>query len=331
VATFGRQVRIGLSGRSQVSFEAVESRLLMSSGPSGGSQVAPAAASAVVMSARPAEDARPSTSFAVASASSSSPASSSSSAATKSGDKSPIFDFSDAFYLQNGIDPTKIAGRPNGDGTSSVVDTATDPTRRNVRVTAVVGGHDDGGNPILFSVLGTVKADAFTNDAAGRAARQIADKYVAYIFPKAGSNPLSPAAKRQDELIPLNNGYFSNDPTQIWREVFVNYVPGAASTPAGRKVAQDLMARNGPDGDGTPMVRTMNDLDKAREAGLVTVTRRADDGSQGAPWFFCAVYKDPRGGAITADATLAVVRNPDGTVAATSRDIDELFAMIKTK
>ena len=306
--------------------EAVESRLLMSSGPSAGSS-APAVttAPAVAMSARSADDAPAASKFAVASSSSSS------SASTKSGDKSPIFDFSDAFYLQNGIDPTRVAGRPTGNGVGSVVDTATDPTRRNVRVTAVVGGHDDGGNPILFSILGTVQATGFTNDAAGRTARQIADKYVAYIFPKAGSNPLSPAVKRQDELIPLNNGYFSNDPTQVWREVFVNYVPAAFNTADGRKVAQDLMARNGPDADGTPMIRTTGDLEKAQKAGLVTVTRRADDGSQGAPWFFCAVYKDPRGGAITADATLTTVRNPDGTVAATSKDIDALFDMIKTK
>ena len=248
---------------------------------------------------------------------------------TRSGDRSPLFDFSDAFYQQNGIDPTKIAGRPTGVG-NSVVDTATDPTRRNVRLTSLAGGHDDNGKPILFGILGTVQANAFTNDAAGQRARQIADQYVAYIFPRAGSNPLSPASKRQDELIPLNNGYFSNDPTNIWREAFVNYVPAALGTPAGKQVAQDLMSRNGPDADGTPMIRTLGDLQKAQQAGIVTVTRRADDGSQGAPWFFCAVYKDPRG-AIPPDTTLTVVHNLDGSTAATSKDIEELFNSLKTK
>src|SRR3954454_3428569 len=52
----------------------------------------------------------------------------------RSGDKAPLFDFKDSFYLQNGIDPTKIAGRRNGTG-GSVVDHINDPTRRDVRVT----------------------------------------------------------------------------------------------------------------------------------------------------------------------------------------------------
>lgn len=315
---FARPASAAARQSRPVLFETVESRLLMSSGPSTPSPVVTATAPAMTASLGGTDGGTRSS------------GSTASAPIVHSGDKAPLFDFSDAFYRQNGIDPTKIAGRPGGAAAGSVVDTTTDPTRRNVRLTGIVGGHDDNGKPILFGILGTVQANAFTNDAAGRAARQIADKYVAYIFPKAGSNPLSPAQKRQDELIPLNDGYFSNDPTNIWREAFVNYVPAALSTAAGRKAAQDLLARNGPDADGTPMIRTLGDLQKARQAGIVTVTRRADDGSQGAPWFFCAVYKDPRG-AVPADTTLTVVRNADGTTAATSRDIEDLFNSVKAK
>jgi hypothetical protein len=245
----------------------------------------------------------------------------------RSGDKAPLFDFKDSYYLQNGIDPTKIAGRPNGTG-GSVVDHINDPTRRDIRMTALNGMHDDGGNPNFFAVLGTIKADAFTNNAAGRTARQIADRYIAYIFPKANSNHLSPAVKRQDELIPLNNGYFSGDPTQVWREAFVNYVPGSMNAGRGKDVADDLIRRNGVDGDGTPYIRTLSDLQKAKDAGIVTIDRRADDGSQGAPWFFCAVFKDPRGG-VTADSTLTVVRNADGSVQQSSQDIKNLFDQLQ--
>src|SRR5262245_19794685 len=59
----------------------------------------------------------------------------------------PPFDFTDAFYLQNGIDPTKILNRVDGTcpatdvPSCSVVDNSnTDPNRRNVRVLSTTGG-----------------------------------------------------------------------------------------------------------------------------------------------------------------------------------------------
>ena len=246
------------------------------------------------------------------------------SATGHSGDKSPLYDFTDSFYAKNGIDATKIAGRPTGSG-SSVVATAPDADHRGIRITGLNGMHDDGGKANFFGILGTINVNAFTNNAAGVVARQIADKYIAYIFPKAGSNPLSPASKREDELIPLNNGYFSNDPLNIWREAFVNYVPGSMNSGAGKKLATDLIKRNGVDADGTPYLRTLNDIQDAMNAGIVTITKRADDGSQGSPWFFCAVFKDYTQGAITADSTLTFVHNLDGTVPAGEMDIKSLF------
>ncbi|MDB5318475.1 MAG: hypothetical protein JWN40_106, partial [Phycisphaerales bacterium] len=216
-------------------------------------------------------------------------------------------------------------GRPNGTGTSVTTTAAPDADHRAIRITGLNGMHDDGGKANFFGVLGTLQANAFTSDAAGQKARQIADKYVAYIFPKAGSNPLSPASKREDELIPLNNGYFSNDPTNIWREAFVNYVPGSMDAGAGKALAANLIQRNGVDADGTPFLRTIDDVKNAAAAGIVTITLRADDGSQGAPWFICAVFKDFTHGAITPDTTVTFVHNADGTIPAGERDIKDMF------
>lgn len=244
---------------------------------------------------------------------------------TQSGDRASLYDFTDAYYVAHGVDPTKVAGRPTGTSAGSAVGPSPDGDHRDVRITALNGMHDDGGKANFFGVLGTLNAGAFTNDAAGRAARQVADKYVAYIFPKAGSNPLSPASKREDEVIPLNNGYFSNDPLNLGREAFVNYVPGSMNAGAGKKLRDDLIKRNGVDADGTPFLRTTNDIQDAQKAGIVTVTLRADDGSQGAPWFICATFKDASRGAITRDTTLTYVHNADGTTQAGEQDIKNLF------
>jgi hypothetical protein len=244
---------------------------------------------------------------------------------TRSGDKSPLFDFTDAFYLANGINPANIVAREDGTGPNSVIDQATDPTRRNVRITRAIGAHSDNGSPILWSVFGVLFQNAFTNNAAGQRARQIAEQFTFYVFPKAGTNPLSPAVKRQDDLIPLNNGYFSNDPLGMWRASFVNFVPGSMNSGNGRRVAQEIIARNGTDADGTPFIRTFNDLQEAQQAGIVTVVSPNPDGSQGPRWILCPVYKDVRDGAITRDAHLEIVRNADGTAHSSARDIEQLF------
>src|SRR5262245_22686832 len=104
------------------------------------------------------------------------------------------FDFSDAFYRQNGIDPTKILNRVAGTPPVSKIDnTNTDPNRRNVRVLDTTGGFNHEGNPLYYNIFGMVMPSTFTNDAAGQKARDIANFFSAYIFPKVKGDPLSPA------------------------------------------------------------------------------------------------------------------------------------------
>src|SRR5262245_65744335 len=111
----------------------------------------------------------------------------------------PPFDFSDAFYLHNGINPANILARVNGTCPASdmpacsVVDNSTtDPDRRNVRVLSTTGGSNHEGNPLYYNIFGMVMPNTFTNDAAGQQAMQIANFFNGYILPKARSDPLKP-------------------------------------------------------------------------------------------------------------------------------------------
>ena len=141
------------------------------------------------------------------------------------------FDFSDAFYLQHGIDPTKILNRVNGTcpasdmPSCSVVDNSnTDPDRRSIRVLSTTGGFDHEGNPLYYDINGMVMPSTFTNDAAGKTAMDIANFFSAYIFPKASGDPLSPALsnRRQDNVFDTRNGYFVANPLGLWTAVFVS-------------------------------------------------------------------------------------------------------------
>jgi hypothetical protein len=204
----------------------------------------------------------------------------------------PPFDFTDAFYLANGIEPSALlmrVGTPARTPADWAIDNSnTDPTRNNVRLLQTTGGFDASGNLIYYSIMGMVDPATFTADAAGRRARQIADAFRAFIFPKTqpdGSIILSPALanRRQDNVFDTRNGYLSNNPLGLWILAFVQYTP-AAFTPAGQKILGPLAAKNGVDLDGTPILKSASDIDGLAAKGLVRIVNRDPRGSQGFPW-----------------------------------------------
>ena len=83
------------------------------------------------------------------------------------GDKQPIFDFSDAYYRANGIDPAGLVGRRSGADGLSVISPAPDANHRNVRVTFVLPAYDTSGGTHFFTVLGDLAPTAFQSNPAG--------------------------------------------------------------------------------------------------------------------------------------------------------------------
>jgi hypothetical protein len=200
----------------------------------------------------------------------------------------PPFDFSNSFYLANGINPSAIQQRVGTSTSASafvVESSAPDANHSNIRITETTGGFDRAGTPLYYTINGFVNPNTFTNDAAGQQARAIAEKFEAYIFPKANGDPLSPALsnRRQDNVFNTIDGYFTNNPLGLWTAVFVSYTP-AAFTPAGQKILALFAARNGRDLDGTPIIRTPKELDFLEGKGLAVEQHRNFDGSQGFPW-----------------------------------------------
>src|SRR5439155_2753187 len=67
----------------------------------------------------------------------------------------PPFDFSNAFYLANGINPSLIQSRV-GTATSAsafVVDNSnTNPDRNNIRIIETTGGFDRAGTPLYYTI-----------------------------------------------------------------------------------------------------------------------------------------------------------------------------------
>ncbi len=218
----------------------------------------------------------------------------------------PPFDFSDSFYLQNGINPANIpmrvgtfdaAGNPVRPNDWVFDGTNTDPTRRGVRILQTTGGFNNAGSLIYYSIMGPVVPGTFSNDAAGARARDIANHFRAFLFPRALTDPaclpssptVNPALdpkvcnRRQDNVFDTRDGYFSNNPLGLWILAFVVFTP-AAFTPEGQKVLAPIAATNGVDLDGTPILTAADQIDGLAAQGFVEIRNRPLDGSQGFPW-----------------------------------------------
>ena len=221
-----------------------------------------------------------------------------------------IYDFSDAFYRANGVDPTKIGGRPQP-GPSAVTDVPNKPSQRNVRITRTFIGYGASGGTIFFTVHGGNGYDLFTKDAAGQKAQGIADSFAEYIFPQRGTNPVGIGNTRQSFVHQNNGGYVSKNPLGLWIHVWISYTDKAFGTKDGQKELADLMRKNGPSLDGTPILKTTSEIDNLYRKGYVTKVTTQD----ASRYAICPEILDPRDGGIAPDATTALVlRKADGTL-----------------
>jgi hypothetical protein len=229
---------------------------------------------------------------------------------TQAGVLDRLYDFTDAYYRQNGINPAAIDGRRQP-GPLAVTDTPNFPYQRNLRALLTLPNYDHSGNAWYFTVLGGFSTSAFINNQAGQRARQIAESYIEYVFPRRGTDPVGLGALRQSVMLDMRNGYFSNNKLGLWLHVWVSYTDRALNTPDGQRTLNDMARRNGRDLDGTAIIATTSEIDNLFAKGYVTkITRPANDPLR---YSICPVIKDPRDGGIAPDQFLAYTRKPDGT------------------
>ena len=87
----------------------------------------------------------------------------------------------------------------------------------------------------------------------------------------------------------------------------------AFNTADGKKTLADLQKRNGTALDGTPIIKTLSELENLFSKGFAAKRFRNPNGSEGPMYGICPVVKDPKNGGIPLDTTLSFVRKPDGT------------------
>jgi len=219
------------------------------------------------------------------------------------------YDFTDDYYRANGVDPAKINGRRQAPSPQAVVDTPNFSFQRNVRMISTTTGYSHNGSPQFFVVLGGNGYDLFTKDKAGRKAQEIADSFAEYIFPRRGANPVGIPNSRQAFLHQNNNGYFSKNPLGLWIHVWVNYTDKAFNTKDGKKALADLQKKNGLALDGTPIIKTVSEIENLYKKGFVTKLTTTD----ASRYAICPEIRDPRDGGIAPDAIANFNLREDGS------------------
>jgi len=226
----------------------------------------------------------------------------------------------DAFYLENGVDPTKVFSTfggppsPTGGFAPWVADAQPcDADHTQNRRTRYEACRFHNGEPCFFVVTAQMDQNAFTDNKAGRRMKKQADRNEIYeIIQHSPAPPLFQdpfccgfAVGNQAKIIDERDGYFSNNPLGIWVYKFVQFTDAALNNPMD-PLLQELREENGGvNNQGImPLIATVNDVEALEEAGFVTVRERtgASNGvpgvAEGPRYLVCPVHKDPGDGAI---------------------------------
>src|SRR5579864_451892 len=220
----------------------------------------------------------------------------------------PPFDFSDTFYLSNGLDPTRIVFRidANGTGGGKFDPSFPSPQLSQIRETFYTGTFDRNGLINFTSILGVlVNSHSFLTTPIGQNMHSVADSFQAFVFPKqpkgndntlsaagipstpnltstvcnppGGAAPepcvtLSPVApnRRQNTMFDTRATYFCIDLIQVWLAEYVIFTP-QAFTSDGQKILKQISQTNGTTFDGTPVLNTLDQINSLQAQGLVTL------------------------------------------------------------
>jgi hypothetical protein len=221
-------------------------------------------------------------------------------------------DFSDKYYLENGVDPSGILHRLTGKDGLSVITPTTDRRFSSVRVLITMPAYLQDEKLAFWSPLGQFKADGFTQDKAGVIAREVAALYPIYVFPSprvdSGGNIFF--SMRQAALIDESNAvYFEKTENPLGlRQIFTVTYTKEATTPEGAAILKDLAALNGYAADGGPIVNSIDDIKMLGVHGLITL----DPGPGEGMFAIAPIIKNVTTGGIAPDAFLHMATNADG-------------------
>lgn len=225
-------------------------------------------------------------------------------------------DFNDDFYAANGIFAPAIIGRRTGTDFLSVFSMSSNPAHNNVRVLVALPAYDENGDVRFWTPLGNVNEKGFTDDELGGQAREIANLYPVFVFPKAADPQLlSFTNTRQAALFDLSqdNLFYKNNPLGLRTVFLVNYTPKAFTTKEGYLMMQFMEKKNGLSLEGTPLIKTKADIEELARDEFISIEKRAlwDEPTITGEYSICPIIRTDKNELIAQDAFL-IMATRDG-------------------
>ena len=240
-------------------------------------------------------------------------------------------DFSDAYYQANGILPNAIIARRNGKDGLSVFSDSSNPFHTNVRVTATIPAYDQTGSMLFWYPLGELQEYGFTQDKTGLRARETAQRFPIYVFPKRTVVDYRAFGDTRQAALMDNrwadeNGEQDPNPLGLRLVVVVNYT-GKAFEKEGFEMMQYLLKKNGASADDTPIIRSMDDLTMLLKTGFIETMSLKESAAR---FTLAPTITDPTNGAIAIDAFLWMATKEDRPLPAEDMFVWQFHCLQKT-
>ncbi|HVE56758.1 MAG TPA: hypothetical protein VNB22_08015 [Pyrinomonadaceae bacterium] len=223
-------------------------------------------------------------------------------------------DFNDDYYIKNGVSPKFIIERRTGTDYLSVFGLTSDPRHRSVRVLVTLPAYGQNGEMLFWTPLGELREDGFTEDGIGMQAREAANTYPIYVFPKFSDPSLFAFTNvRQSALIDRTQEGLLPEPYSnvlgVRVIVLVNYTEKAFNTKEGVQMMQYMAKKNGLSLEGTPLIKTKSDLDELAKYECISMQKRVfwDDSPYRGIYAISPIIIEPVKQAIAGDAFLFMV------------------------
>ena len=220
-------------------------------------------------------------------------------------------DFTDAYYLMNGINPKTIIDRRTGTDGLSVLSNSSNPFHTNVRVIATIPAYDQNGEMIFWYPLGELQDLALNDDQKAGSLLEMAMRSPIYVFPDTKVIEFRTFANNRQAALMDNSWATTNDrqvnPLGLRMVYIVNYTDKAFDKES-VEMMMYLRKKNGASADDTPIIRTMEDLRMLQKNEMVALDEMKSIGGRFA---MSPMITDPTRGAVAPDAYLWMATKDD--------------------
>lgn len=242
-------------------------------------------------------------------------------------------DFNNEYYWTNGVEPKLIVGRRTGTDYLSVFGLTNNPIHNNVRILATLPAYNEAGEIRFWNPLGEVTSEGFTQNEAGALARQVAEFYPIYVFPRQDADKtFSFTNTRQAAIIhetPSSLVDYYN-PLGLRVILVVNYTEKALQTKEGFAMMNFMGKKNGFSLENTPLIKSTADIQMLLDGEFITAEKLPfyGDVKYGVQYAITPVITNPSKGVIAKDAFLLTVTK-DGSPLAGEANFSAQFGCLQ--